>query len=595
MKSFCRNFLKSLYLTAIAIAVTAALPSAQAEANRPALEAETTALGRQDSGFQALLPETSGLKDEKRADTNSLRPFIKLAQYYGNQGRNGGGRGHGHRHRHRHHGGGGYGIIIDVAPIILDQARRHRRHKKRRVHRHHHNHKKVHRHRTKKKYKYRAKKRTRSRKKTVKKTRTPNRRIARTSVAAFPKFHPNEVVLMMDNAQPKSVDLDLARVHKLIPLGVEQIPYINARIVRCGIIGKRSPASVIAALRADPRISLVQKNNFYYLRQQTARRATSSSHADMQYALAKLGVPHAHTMSYGRDILVAVIDSGIDGAHPDLRGAVAEQLNAVGDKVYKTHAHGTAIAGIIGARGKLQGMAPQADLLAIRAFYTNSKLKKPQTTTFILLRAIAWAMDRKARVINLSFSGPRDELVERMLNKAHERGTILVAAAGNGGRNAPPAYPAAYENVIAITATDQADRLYSNANRGGYLALAAPGVDVMVLGRKNSYGFSSGTSLAAAHISGVIALMLERNPDASTESIKKAIISTAHDLGPKGPDAIFGAGRADAYRSVQAIEKVRATTATNAKDPGGDVATQYPADQPGNQPAVAAGFTDQAY
>ncbi len=153
----------------------------------------------------------------------------------------------------------------------------------------------------------------------------------------------------------------------------------------------------------------------------------------------------------------------------------------------------------------------------------------------------------------MSFAGPFDPLVKVALTSAHNKGIILVAAAGNGGPKAPPAYPAAYENVIAITALDHKDKLYAHANRGSYLTAAAPGVDVLVPSLKKGYRYSSGTSIAAAHISGLVALLLERHPEASAEAVVNALQSSAHDLGPKGYDVQFGAGRADAHATLLSL------------------------------------------
>jgi len=249
---------------------------------------------------------------------------------------------------------------------------------------------------------------------------------------------------------------------------------------------------------------------------------------------------------------VAVIDSGVDQNHPELAEAIAGSFNAVGDRAPKPDAHGTAVAGIIGARAKLLGVAPGARLLTARAFFREGG-GSPLTTTFILLRAIDWSFANKARVYNLSFAGPEDRAMQRILKAASDRGAILVAAAGNAGPKAPAAYPAAYPEVLAITALDQTNKLYKKANRGSYVAAAAPGVDVLVAVPRGGYDVKSGTSFAAAHISGLIALMLERNPNLTMAEVQSHIEAAAHDLGAKGRDKLFGAGRADAHGTVQAV------------------------------------------
>jgi subtilisin family serine protease len=162
-----------------------------------------------------------------------------------------------------------------------------------------------------------------------------------------------------------------------------------------------------------------------------------------------------------------------------------------------------------------------------------------------------------ARVLNLSFAGPPDPLFHRAVKAAYDRRTIIVAAAGNAGPVAPPAYPAAYEEVIAVTATDSADRLYSQANHGAYIAIAAPGVDILAPSVGRAHELRTGTSFAAAHVSGIIALMLERNPQLSPETARMALIAAASDLGPPGRDDEFGAGRANAYGSLRLLEQAK--------------------------------------
>jgi subtilisin family serine protease len=121
----------------------------------------------------------------------------------------------------------------------------------------------------------------------------------------------------------------------------------------------------------------------------------------------------------------------------------------------------------------------------------------------------------------------------------------VIAAAGNAGPGAPPAYPAAQAGVIAVTATDSVDHLYRYANRGPYVTLAAPGVDILVA-RPTGYGYLSGTSMATAYVSGLSALMISRAGDLTPTRLRRLLEETAADLGPPDRDAEFGAGRVDA-------------------------------------------------
>jgi subtilisin family serine protease len=128
----------------------------------------------------------------------------------------------------------------------------------------------------------------------------------------------------------------------------------------------------------------------------------------------------------------------------------------------------------------------------------------------------------------------------------------MVAAAGNAGAKSPPLYPAADANVIAVSATDAQDKLFTASNRGSYIALAAPGADIFLPAPGQKYQIASGTSFSAAYVSGIAALMLERNPAFKSDELRATLMKTAHDLGSPGRDDLFGAGEADAYAAVQA-------------------------------------------
>ena len=142
-------------------------------------------------------------------------------------------------------------------------------------------------------------------------------------------------------------------------------------------------------------------------------------------------------------------------------------------------------------------------------------------TTFNILKGLDWAAAQGARIVNMSFAGPADPRLRDALQKANKKGIVLVAAAGNAGPKSPPLYPGADPNVIAVTATESNDELFAGANRGKYIAVAAPGVDILALGTDRTYQFTTGTSVAAALVSGVAALLIERNPLLTPDEVKK--------------------------------------------------------------------------
>jgi len=213
------------------------------------------------------------------------------------------------------------------------------------------------------------------------------------------------------------------------------------------------------------------------------------------------------------------------------------------------------MAGAIISHARLAGIAPGARILAVRAFDGSDT---SEGTTLSILKGLDWAVARGARVINMSFAGPSDPQIALGLAVAQRKGVVLVAAAGNLGPKSPPLYPAADPNVIAVTATDAQDQLLAVASRGRHIAVAAPGDDTLAPAPGGGYQFSTGTSIAAAQVSGVAALLLELQPGLKPDALRKILLSTATDLGPKGRDVQFGAGLADANRAILSLNAASA-------------------------------------
>lgn len=367
------------------------------------------------------------------------------------------------------------------------------------------------------------------------------------AAATAAEFAPDEILLILPIGNSPQLEEQVASRYNLDILQRIDFSLLGNRIVRCRISGGRSVPEVLAALQSDGQVSGSQPN-YYYRRQAAANLPFSSG---IQYALEKLQVDAAHALATGRGALIAVVDTGIDKSHPDLVAAVAGSFDATEGASPADDPHGTAIAGIIAAHGAIQGVAPGARVLDVRVFQADPGGAGSIASTMFLLRGLQWADDHGARIINLSLAGSRDSLAGLAIAALVRTNTVVVAAAGNSGASAPSAYPAAFDGVIAVTATDSGDALYALANHGRYIAVAAPGVDVIAPALYEAYQVSSGTSFAAAHVSGVIALMLERGPKLSIQEIRAALQSGAKDLGPSGTDDQFGAGRVNALSVLQ--------------------------------------------
>ena len=346
-------------------------------------------------------------------------------------------------------------------------------------------------------------------------------------------------------------------------LASENLAITGSTVARFRVTNGRSPAELIGALAAIQLVAVAQPNYLYSLQQQgdgpaPASRGDSGLQGDAaQYVLEKLKISDVHRIAKGTNVPIAVIDSEIDAAHPDLEGAVTQRFDAVGAPE-KPHPHGTGMAGAIAAHRRLLGIAPGARLLAVHTF--SSDAAKAESTTFNILKGIDWSVRQGARIINMSFAGPRDPSLDRALKAAYDKGVVLIAAAGNAGPKSPPLFPGADPYVIAVTATDVDDKLFAGANRGKYISVAAPGVDILVPAPEGEYQMTTGTSVAAAEVSGIVALLLERNPKLTPADIRRILTASAKRLGPGERDDNFGSGLIDPLRALQLADPRIATT-----------------------------------
>jgi subtilisin family serine protease len=180
----------------------------------------------------------------------------------------------------------------------------------------------------------------------------------------------------------------------------------------------------------------------------------------------------------------------------------------------------------------LLGVAPNAKLIEICTFGGSGG--KPEATSAKIARGLDYAIARGAKVVNVSFAGPADPALAQEMQIAREKGILIVAAAGNAGAKSPPLCPGADPNVMAVTATDERDRLFNGANQGSYVTVAVPGVNILVPAPNGDIQFTTGTSVASANVSGVAALLLAEKPTRTPEEIRAILVETAKHLGPKG-------------------------------------------------------------
>ncbi len=380
--------------------------------------------------------------------------------------------------------------------------------------------------------------RNKNRNRTRKRRRNTPARNTQNSPSTVPQFATRELLIIVDsNTDDATVDA-LLQDYGLTRIAESVIALIGQRIIRSRVGPPLSPQRTLQ-LSIDPRITFAQPNYLYTL---SARKAA-------QYAVAKLGLEDVHSLSRGDGIIVGILDTGVNRAHPSLKGVVQDQEDFTGRKRNARESHGTAVASVIAARDGMIGVAPGAKVLSARVFARSKKYRQSLGHTFNLLRGVDWAVAGGAQVINMSFAGPADPIFQTMLKSASDAGVVVVAAAGNHGAKGPPAYPGAYDSVIAVTATDARDRLYKHANRGEYISLSAPGVNILAAHRSRSYETSSGTSMAAAYVTGAVALLRQSMPWLHPEDVVNRFTRTAVDLGQDGWDPLFGHGLLDIRRA----------------------------------------------
>lgn len=359
------------------------------------------------------------------------------------------------------------------------------------------------------------------------------------------RFVRDEVLLQVRGGVSEQTLARMAQRLQLTRLEIQTFALTDRTLQRWRIDGNRSVRATLRALSRYRGIAAAQPNYLYGLAQNVPATAPPS---DAQYVVDKLRLREAHSITSGEDVVVAVIDSRIDTMHPDLAGVIAGEYDALGG-ASKPHAHGTAMAGAIAARSKLTGVAPKVRLLAIRTFAGEGE--SAQGTTFNILKGVDWAASQNARIVNMSFAGPADAMLRELLGKAHARGMVLIAAVGNAGPRSPPLYPAADRHVIGVTATDIDDKLLPVANRGPQVAIAAPGVDILAAAPDGQYTVTSGTSVAAAHASGVAALLLARKTDLTPDALRQALMRSAR--AGSGKPRETGAGVIDALSAVKSL------------------------------------------
>lgn len=281
--------------------------------------------------------------------------------------------------------------------------------------------------------------------------------------------------------------------------------------------------------------------------------------------------PRAWELGAGSaDIIIAILDSGINPDHPEFTGRVLAGHDFINgdDDSADDHGHGTHVAGIAAAALNNEqgsaGICPQCMILPVKVLDSGNK-----GTWGSVAAGIYYAVDQGARVINLSLGATiSSRTLEDAIRYAEAHDVLVVASAGNAA-STTPYYPAALPYVVAVGATNDSDEQWPLSNEGDHLDLSAPGCRIYStynnLEQNGGYTLMSGTSMAAPFVSGLVGLLASSNPTWSGAEIYDAMTATADDLGAPGKDAVYGCGRVNVYQALAA-----ATDSTEPTDPSGN-------------------------
>lgn len=302
------------------------------------------------------------------------------------------------------------------------------------------------------------------------------------------------------------------------------------------------PLEILTRLAQDPRVDSAQPMQIFEV---AGESSYNDPYLHLQHGVESMQIHQAHRWAVGEGVTVAIVDSGVDLDHPELAGRISVAEDFVNDGSLEVSAdlHGTAVAGVIAsAAGNgigIVGVAPRVRLMVLKACWEDDRESQgARCSSFTLAKAIAYAVDAGPDVLNLSLTGPADPLLARLVEAALGRGMVIVAAQGES-----PGFPSSVEGVIAVWAReDGGTSATGSMTPPGESTLLAPGEEILTITPDGAYDFVSGSSFAAAHVSGVAALVLELEPKLGAEPLHHLLLEASTKVGrPGNPPAMVNA------------------------------------------------------
>ena len=372
---------------------------------------------------------------------------------------------------------------------------------------------------------------------------TADVRYTSPDTANLNQFEPRQVIISWDNAQQSQAAIAVQAAGGTLLANVP-LPNLGLNIAVLTFASDAQAIAALAQLKASLGITADQHAIAYPMQQNAAPVPAK------QYAHELLKAPPKGSGKLAASMTVGIIDTEVTNADAlALSNFKGKRIFADTDKPAPAD-HGNAVASIMAASGNGNGSGFEglAQGITLRAAGVMREVAPGinATNTLLVAQALDWMIGEKVQVVNLSLGSASDAVLSTVITKSLGTGMVLVAAAGNGGPTAAPSYPAAYPGVIAVTAVDAQKRLYTRANRGTYVAIAAPGVDVWVpLAANDTKGkYMSGTSFASPFVAAAVAQAIAQGaanqPKPNAQTILQNLCSKAADIGPKGPEVGCG-------------------------------------------------------
>jgi len=385
------------------------------------------------------------------------------------------------------------------------------------------------------------------------------------SLDTGPEYAPGEVLVKVSSLNTLNITGDkISSVSPQMALAITCLQFGSVTQVLPGVYkltaaegANLDVAAAVEALQATEDVSYAEPNYIY-----RASVAPNDEHyvQGQQWAIPQIKSEQAWDITTGSpDLVIAVLDTGVATDHPDLQDKIVPGRDFVNndEEPYDDQGHGTHVGGVAAASTNngigVAGISWGARIMPVKVLNAEGAGLSTSIAT-----AIRWATDNGARIINASFGGVGESTTLReAVRYAHDRNVLVVAAAGNtpSGR---PSYPAAYDTVLAVGATDRNDTGTGFSSWGPYVDVTAPGVGIlgpMWDEGELAYGYGNGTSFSSPIVAGVASLVLSVNPGLNVAHVKQIIEDSTDDLGPQGFDENYGWGRVNAFKAVQMAQK----------------------------------------